>query len=88
MVILLLIIDTILSIVLSIIILQTISEINSKEVDTKKTKEKGIRKHLAIQNSKYENSFGGRYSYDKYKNTDGLYEPVKPSKGIELKKEA
>ena len=66
MVILLLIIDIILSIVLSIIILQTLSKINSNELNSKRTKEKEIRKHFGIGQSNYDNCFGGRYSYDIY----------------------
>lgn len=44
------------------------------------------RIHGNIGKSDYDNAFGGRKAYEIYKNQDGLYEPVIPSKGIELKK--
>lgn len=44
------------------------------------------RIHSSIAKSDYENAFGGRKAYEIYQNQDGLYEPVMPSKGIELKK--
>jgi len=51
-----------------------------------KTEEKKVtRKHRTIAHSNYENAFGGRKAYEKYKNNDGLYEPITPSKGISLK---
>lgn len=55
---------------------------NDKKIDNQIT-----RKHPTIQKSNYDNAFGGRKAYEIYKNADGLYEPVKPSKGIELRKE-
>lgn len=45
-----------------------------------------LRKHSSIGKSNYDSSFGGRKAYEIYKNTNGLYEPVTPSKGIDLKK--
>ena len=47
---------------------------------------KEIRKHTSIEKSNFNNAFGGRKTYEIFKNTNGLYEPVTPSKGIELKK--
>lgn len=55
---------------------------NEKSKEEKKTKK---RTHIAIKTSNYDNSFGKR-GYELYKNQNGLYEPQKPSKGIELKK--
>jgi hypothetical protein len=57
-----------------------------KEVDTKKEEKEIKRKHLAVGQSDFENAFGGRKAYAIYKNTNGLYEPVKPSNGIPIKK--
>jgi len=45
------------------------------------------RKHLSIGQSDFDNAFGGRKAYSMFKNQNGLYEPVTPSKGIPLKKE-
>jgi len=47
---------------------------------------KNKRIHTSIKTSNYDNSYGNR-GYDMYKNKNGLYEPQKPHKGIELKKE-
>ena len=44
------------------------------------------RIHNSIAKSDFENAFGGRKAYEIYQNQDGLYEPIMPSKGIELKK--
>lgn len=44
------------------------------------------RKHSNIGQADYDNAFGGRKAYSIYKNTNGLYEPVTPSKGITIKK--
>lgn len=41
-----------------------------------------------IKTSDYTNVFNNRTSYKIYQNENGLYEPQKPSKGIDLKKEA
>lgn len=48
--------------------------------------QKQIRKHVPIAQSDFDNVFGGRKAYEIYKNKDGLYEPVTPSKGIPIKK--
>ena len=57
-----------------------------RESKPKETKQRNIRKHSSIENSNYNNSFGGRKAYEIYKNKSGLYEPVTPSKGIQIKK--
>lgn len=43
------------------------------------------RKHSNIGQANFNNILQGRNNYDKYKNKDGLYEPVTGKKGIELK---
>lgn len=64
-------------------IMDKIEELNkNKNQETKQ-----IRKHPTIEKSNYENAFGGRKAYEIYQNKSGLYEPQRPSKGIELKKE-
>ena len=50
-----------------------------------KEEPKQPRRHLSIGQSDFENAFGGRKAYSIYKNTNGLYEPVTPSKGISIK---
>lgn len=51
------------------------------------------RKHTNIQKSNYSNAFNRRgeqktkFDYSKYKNSNGLYAPVKPKEGIEISKE-
>lgn len=45
--------------------------------------------HPSIAKSNYTSVLTGRKSmpeYEKYKNKDGLYEPIKPKNGIEIKK--
>ena len=69
-------------------IFATLNTINSKDSKEKANNKKNIRIHPGISQSNYDNSFGGRKAYEKYQNKDGLYEPVRPSKGINLKKEA
>lgn len=57
--------------------------------DLKETKKQEIvtkRTHPTMQKSNYDNAFGGRKAYEIYKNKDGLYEPITPSKGIKLEK--
>ena len=43
------------------------------------------REHSSISQAKFDNILQGRENYKKYKNQDGLYEPVKPKNGIEIK---
>lgn len=59
-----------------------------ERLDKKQQPEAEVKKriHGNIGKSDYDNAFGGRKAYEIYKNQDGLYEPVMPSKGIELKK--
>lgn len=47
------------------------------------------RTHPAVGRTSYTSPLIGRKNtsaYDKYKNKDGLYEPVMPKNGIEIKK--
>jgi len=54
----------------------------SKEEEKKETK----RTHPTISKAKFDNVLLGRTNvYDKYKNKDGLYEPVITKNGIEIK---
>ena len=43
------------------------------------------RVHSSISQAKFDNVLQGRQSYKKYENRDGLYEPIKPKNGIEIK---
>lgn len=65
-------------------ILKKFDEIKEKEESKKENRL--IRKHTTIEKSNFNNAFGGRKAYEIYKNTNGLYEPVTPSKGIKIKK--
>ena len=56
-----------------------------KEQTIKSNEYKVKRKHSSVLNANFGNILNGRTNYDKYKNKDGLYEPVKPKKGIPLK---
>lgn len=47
------------------------------------------KKHPTLGQSNYKSTLTGRkntYAYDKYKNKEGLYEPVNPHNGIQIKK--
>lgn len=57
-----------------------------KEQPTKEEKTEPVRKHFSVGKSDFDNAFGGRKAYSIYKNNNGLYEPVTPSRGIEIKK--
>lgn len=51
--------------------------------------EKKRKTHPSIAKSNYTSILNARKSmpeYEKYKNKDGLYEPIKPRGGIEIKK--
>ena len=57
------------------------------QINSNKTKRK---KHPSIGRVNYSSPISGRKSiqaYEKYKNTDGLYEPLRPHNGIPIKKE-
>lgn len=83
---LLLIIIAILMIIIEVVILyKLLSKKNSKIQETD-TKTKPKRKHTYIARASFDNVLKGRNCYDKYKNKDGLYEPVIGKRGIELKK--
>ena len=64
-------------------ILNKLEEISKYKI----SEPKNTRTHAQIKKSNYDNAFGGRAAYKIYQNTDGLYEPITPSKGIKLKKE-
>ena len=76
----------ILSIGILNILYKILNELQSAKRENKTKTTKAIRKHSSIEKSNYSNSFGGRKAYEIYKNKSGLYEPVTPSKGIQIKK--
>jgi hypothetical protein len=65
-------------------ILNTVEDIKETIELQKETRK--VRTHKAIEKSNFDNAFGGRKAYEIYKNTNGLYEPVTPSKGIKIEK--
>ena len=65
-------------------ILNKVEELKDLIEVQKETKK--IRTHKPIEKSNFDNAFGGRKAYEIYKNKNGLYEPVTPSKGIKLEK--
>lgn len=72
------------AIVVMIELNNNIKELN-KQASAQKTAEK--RTHPVISKVKFDNVLYGRTNiYDKYKNKDGLYEPVKTANGIEIKR--
>lgn len=77
-------------IVLMIIMIVTVARVNNNilklidEDDIPKTKKKRVHSQMSSVN--FDSILSGRTSvYDKYKNKDGLYEPVTPKNGINLK---
>ena len=62
--------------------LKTSIDNSNKEVDKPKEFK---RIHSNIGQANFNNILQGRNNYDKYKNKDGLYEPVTGKRGIELK---
>ena len=71
--------------ILLTVVIYMLKDIKNKIKTKKQTQSKRV--HKAIKKSDYDNAFGGRNTgYELYKNENGLYEPQKPSKGIELKK--
>lgn len=67
-------------------ILDTVEELREENSKENKEESKPKRKHLSVGQSDFDNAFGGRKAYSMFKNQNGLYEPVTPSKGIEIKK--
>ena len=62
---------------------------NYKKEPIKQTEAMQIKRRSGnIKTSDYTNVFNNRTSYKIYQNENGLYEPQKPSKGIDLKREA
>ena len=75
---------------MTIIILVFLYKLETKleNVNTKRTEYKR-KTHPSIAKSNYNSILAGRKSipgYDKYKNKNGLYEPVTPRNGIRIKK--
>lgn len=69
-----------------ITILYFVKKIEKKE-EEQKTSKKVTRRHTVVKTSNYNNSYNTRgYNQFKDKKT-GLYEPQRPHKGIELKKQ-
>lgn len=70
-------------------ILNAIEELEESIKQSQKESQKEaktIRKHKTIEKSNFDNAFGGRKAYEIYKNRNGLYEPVTPSKGMKIEK--
>lgn len=65
-------------------ILKQSSQINTENVEHS-NKESKARIRSRIAPTDFSNVLNGR-AYDKYKNKDGLYEPVRPKGGIQLNK--
>ena len=64
---------------------QAVKELKEHNVDNNKL----IRKHVKIEENNYNsilNARGDKKGYEIFKNKDGLYEPIQPSKGIKIKK--
>ncbi len=62
---------------------------NQKDIQEMKQSNIQRKSHPSVGKVNYKSPLSGRQSilaYDKYKNTDGLYEPVKPNNGIPIKK--
>ena len=69
-----------------IMLYKIISSLEDLKESNEEIKSKQMRTHPKI-NKSYDNAFGGKATgYELYMNKNGLYEPIKPSKGIELKK--
>ena len=57
-----------------------------EKINPNKDKKNTYREHKAISKSNFSSILQGRTNaYAKYQNKDGLYEPIKPKAGIELK---
>lgn len=67
------------------LLLKIITMLEKKTTEVVETKIKRI--HPTIRKTDYQNNFNGKTAYEIYKNKQGLYEPITPSKGIELRKE-
>lgn len=82
----LMIIGLILIIIAIIVMIKLNKSIQELLIQSKETKKETNRKHPNISQAKFDNVLKGRTNiYDKYKNKDGLYEPVTSRNGIELK---
>ena len=63
---------------------------NKQEIAQTETNVVKRKMHPSIGTVNYKSQLEGRKSviaYEKYKNKEGLYEPVKPTNGIPIKKE-
>lgn len=67
-------------------ILDTVEKLRKENRQEENEEAKRKRKHLSVGQSDFDNAFGGRKAYSMFKNQNGLYEPVIPSRGIEIKK--
>lgn len=76
------------TVILSVILFKQVETLKElvKENEAKKIESKPLRKHISVGQSDFDNAFGGRKAYAMFKNTNGLYEPVTPSKGIKIEK--
>ena len=60
--------------------------IKQNDKDNKTSLKKIKRTHSTVSKAKFDNVLSGRTNvYDKFKNKDGLYEPVKTKAGIEIR---
>ncbi len=58
----------------------------SKKAETAVKENKEKRIHTPMSKIDFDNPLKGRqYNYEKFKNKDGLYEPVRTKNGIEIK---
>lgn len=72
--------------VLNVYELQVLEELRDSKQESNRVKQ-FKREHTSISKTNFGNILNGRTNvYAKYKNKDGLYEPVKTKNGIELKK--
>lgn len=82
----LMIIGLILIIIAIVVMIKLNKSIQELLKQSKEIKKETNRKHPNISKAKFDNVLKGRTNvYDKYKNKDGLYEPVTSKNGIELK---
>lgn len=71
-----------------IMLYKILDKLEKEKANTRRTDSKR-KSHPSIAKASYTSPLAGRRSipgYDKYKNKDGLYEPVKPQNGVEIKK--
>lgn len=72
-----------------VMLYKILDKLEKEKANIKQTNSKR-KSHPSIAKASYVSPLAGRRNipaYDKYKNKDGLYEPVKPKSGVEIKKE-